>query len=190
MTGFQDLSHAGLFAVATMLAGNPALACEILSTDGAKPAITGPDGSYFAQSDHSFVEGRPVIDIGNGRVGQRLRMAQSCVETEQLVFADCSTGEMVVIDGTISPEQTRTQRDAPPTIFFFDTSVRFLQPPYGPIGLTPTSSVREIATKADAAGFENSLSSEAAFAGYEIGAAFDPFFGCKLFYPDSAGARN
>jgi hypothetical protein len=172
------------------IAGSPAKACEVLSTDGFKPATTGPDGSYFAQSEHSFVEGRPVTDIGNGRVGQRLRMAQDCVETEQLVFADCSTGEIVVIDGTISPEQTRMQRDAPPTIFFFDTSVRYLQPPYGPIGLTPTSSVRAIASEADGAGFKNSFSSEAAFAGYEIREAFDPFFGCKVFYPDSVGAQN
>jgi hypothetical protein len=152
-----------------------------------------PDGS-FEVSDRrnahdqgsgyfSFrsIRGGKAIDIGDGRVGQKLIMDYGCQTSEHLLFAECNTGNALLVAGEEVPDYI---------LGGGYSSIARIQPPYGPIALTARSTVDEVAEIAEANGYSYTrdvMADPMTMARFQ---RYDPFIGCKLFYPDSPGARQ
>ncbi len=169
------------------LAPAAALACEPDypgrdKTD--RPITVWSDGSFEDASDDdgwTNLSGRPVRDIGNGRTGQVIE-EWSCQTFERLLVVDCTTGAAILVQGTSHPDLPPEFQDG------IALSARALQPPYGPLALTPTIAVADIAQLAASQGWgvETDVPAWAAERGPQN--AFDPFLGCEIFYPGSVGA--
>lgn len=170
-------------ALATALLAPAAQACLPPDPDLAedRPLVTYSDGSFEnAASDdvgYSF-SGRPARDVGQGRVGQII-VAATCQASHSLLFVDCTTGSTILVGGVPGgPEEDQ----------YLAASARALQPPYGPLALTGSTTVAEVAAVAAREGWSvvADVPGYAAMNGPRN--AFDPFMGCKVFYPGSVGA--
>ncbi len=174
----------------------PALLALTLLAPAAAQACTAPppgtpdvpitvllDGSFrSAETAQSFGEfrGGPVRDIGGGRVGQILEHT-GCEIDQELLFVDCTAGSAILVEGTLVP---------PGTEGLVAFSTRVLQPPQGPLALTPATTVADVLATAEAQGWrvETDVPAYAARRGPQN--AFDPFLGCEIFYPGSVGAAR
>lgn len=183
-TGTSASAHRALLAALLLLAPATAQACTAPPPGTPDLPITVlSDGSFQnAETAESFgtFSGRPVRDIGGGRVGQVL-ISAACEIDQELLFVDCTAGSAVVVYGKlVSPG-----REGLVTF-----STRALQPPYGPLALTPSTTVAEVLAIAQAEGWgvETDVPAYAAERGPQN--AFDPFMGCEIFYPGSVGAAR
>jgi hypothetical protein len=164
-----------LLGLLTLLALGPAVAqaCEPPDPDRVpvdRPITLYSDGSFIDASDDDdwYVRvAAPARDIGGGRVGQIIRWGY-CDPLEYLLFVDCTTGSAVIVEGS--------------------TSTRALQPPYGPLALTSATTVADVVALSarEGWGVPTDVSEFASALGRRN--RFDPFFGCKIYYPGSAGA--
>ena len=169
------------------------------SKDGPPPAMieVGADCS-FKDVDYSGFEpdgyvadvlkGGPARDRGNGRIGQRL-FSTMCGEFERLLFVDCTTGQATIIDGSVDPALPEDDRG-----YGVPELIKYIQPPYGPIEIGPQSTVDGVTKIAKSAGLsvwavDRILGSEAG-PYRSVDDQYDYTCGCKLFYPDSVGAKN
>lgn len=175
-----------LLLAALLLAPAPAMACEPdypgrVRQD--RPIAVASDGSFRDASDDdgwTDISGRAVRDIGGGRVGQVIE-TWSCETFQRLLVVDCASGEAILVDGLAGVA-------VPEDGFGVQASTRALQPPYGPLALGPSVTVPQIAALAAREGW--SARTDVAAAARELGSrnAWDPFLGCRLFYPGSPGA--
>ena len=141
------------------------------------------DGSFgdaATDDDITDLQGRPVRDIGGGRVGQVIEEHYGCWINQTLLFVDCTTGSAIMVEG--SPDIPEAE-DRPITL-----STTALQPPYGPLALTGATTVAEVQAVAAREGWsvETDVAGFAAERGQQN--RFDHFLGCEIFYPGSVGA--
>ena len=181
-----DACRARGLLLGLLLAALPAAAFACEPPDPARARDDGltvwSDGSFSgAARDDRWMSmtGRPVRDIGGGRIGQIIQSEQ-CGIAEVLLLVDCTTGAAVAIHGIPGPSP-----DGDPAIW---RSARALQAPYGPLALSPSSTVAEVARLARREGWEirDDVPAWAAERGPRN--ALDPFMGCRIFYPGSVGA--
>jgi hypothetical protein len=136
------------------------------------------------------VTGRPVRDIGGGRVGQILEVSEDCGVYQILLFADCTSAEAILVRGLRHPEGGAwwTERSGP-----FDwpimESTQALQTPDGPLALTSDTTVADILALAAQENVDVFVDVAGFVAEIEHHNRFDPFLGCEMFYPDTLGAR-
>lgn len=190
--------------VASLLASSPAsasVACEVEGADYPSDFVTehfahNPDGSfhifaYDIRKDNgrriksengkywvlSYV-GHAVMDIGGGRVAQVVSGLPDsyCPNNERLLFIDCTTSEAILLQGRSKGEGLLT--------------VRQIQPPYGPIGLTKDITVGEVAAIATKHEISFTRDLEVMNANVIKRMRVNPYQGCKIFYPDSPGAKR
>lgn len=169
------------------LCATPAVACE--------PALgEGPDVDHKirvgAQCDYSmatqydrdmYATGRAVVDLGGGKIGQRHEHGHACSAGETLMVVDCTTAEVITIEGVYI-----VNNGAMPTV----QSVTALQKAGGgSISLGPKVTVDGLAKISDAQGYDY-VRGSALYDQVEARNRVDPYCGCKLHYPDSAGARQ
>jgi hypothetical protein len=177
-----------------LLAPAAARACEPIPAPGVytpvdRPIAVQPDGSFWDASrddDWMYRGGKPIVDIGGGRTGQVIGDSLGNCATEQtLLVVDCTTAEAIAVDGL-----PRSLTDAELIAGGVTRSTRLLQPPYGPLALTPDVTVADIATLAAREGW--TMHRDVVAWAEERGPrnAFDPFRGCDLFYPESRGASR
>ncbi|MCX7299744.1 MAG: hypothetical protein NTX73_05075 [Rhodobacterales bacterium] len=162
-------------------------ACE-----GPKPPLFWYDEPITIAADGSFTNGgeifgfdlvgRPVVDIGDGKIGQRLRREGLCRIQEQLLVVDCNTTEIIVVDGRVDPDHSLDLGMGR------STTIDMLYPPYGKIRLTRAITVSDLVQIARSEGYEFETDLLVAFGGGKKKNRYDPFYGCEIFYPDSAGA--
>ena len=178
----------GGLAIALCVA--PAALCACTPIDPNHTVVDTPitvysDGSFKnASADDSvtFLRGNPVRDIGGGRVGQVIETnGGSCGLFQELLFVDCTSGQAIIVNGT----RPAIQPADGPELF---ESTRALQPPEGPLALTAASTVAQVAALATAQGWASTTDLPARIAAMDPQNRYDPFFGCKAFYPDSTGA--
>jgi hypothetical protein len=173
-------------AFGPFLLASAALACE--------PPIKPPkDPRIKTQADCSFTEGQggyfwpmtagPAVKIGAGKFAQKLTSVYDgglCgIELERLLVVDCDAVEDVLFDGRHINEHVES-----------GTEIASIQPPKGPLALTASATLASLKTKATRAGIEfeaNSIAARAAETKRRN--RFNPYCGCKLHYPDSAGAE-
>lgn len=193
----------GMVAMATLALSGPALACEPemldFSKDGPLPALieVGADCS-FEDVDYSGFEpegyvadrlhGAPARDRGNGRIGQRL-FNNMCGEFERLLFVDCTTGQATIIDGSYDPALPEDGRG-----IGVPQLIKYIQPPYGPIEIGPQSTMDGVTKIAKSAGLSvwdvDRILGTGTNPYRSVDDQYDYTCGCKLFYPDSVGAKN
>jgi hypothetical protein len=149
-----------------------------------EPITIAADGSFTKGGDsYGFdLVGRPIVDMGDGRIGQRLRRESACRYDEKLLVVDCNTTEIIVIDGRVDPDNQDSFGMGP------STTIDMLYPPYGKIRLTRSITVSDLVQIARSEGYEFETDLLVAFGGGKKKNRYDPFNGCEIFYPDSAGA--
>ena len=153
-----------------------------------------PDKRIVIQADGSFDDaavddvnlvflGKPIVDLGNDRVGQRIVEGGGCAARETLLVVNCKTLEMIKVFGIY--DNSKTVEIAG----FDDLPIDPILYPQGPIRLSKMD-VPEIASVAQRSGFEFTLDVDGDIQKMKKRNRYNPLFGCKLFYPDSAGAQN
>jgi hypothetical protein len=140
------------------------------------------DGSFVhaeTNLDYSSFSGRPVRDIGGGRVGQVFQYSACEPAAQWLLFVDCTTGSAIMVAGIGGPV-------AEAEGLYMSTTA--LQAPNGPLALTPATTVAEVAAVAAREGLQVETDVPAYAAARGPQNAFNPFYGCRIFYPGSVGA--
>ncbi|WP_147235135.1 hypothetical protein [Ruegeria sp. A3M17] len=135
------------------------------------------DCSFVGGGRDDFLGGEPAQDLGAGRISQVV----SDFGAETAVVSDCETGEQVQVNGFWREAESAACQSSTKV-------VRYLKP-NGSLDLSLGASIKE-------------LSSEIVSLGYSVrqGVTFDDrrarprdypdfFCGCKLYYPDSPGAK-
>jgi hypothetical protein len=188
--GRTVLVLAGFFFVGAI--PSLALACSDAPDPFNNFMVVRKDGSFKNADSEPGMWGRDslrgdaVSDRGNGRVMQVVAQGSACFTIEYLVFVDCSSDEAIALWGHPPPPPGPDEGVIAGLIFF---GVEFIQPPHGPINATGQDTVETLTEQASATGIRYSVR------GGEDG---DDFLwthypwnkGCKMFYPDSKGAKG
>ncbi|WP_282119189.1 hypothetical protein [Ruegeria atlantica] len=179
-----------------------ALACTVTAVNEGWKKLEVETSCAFKNAGHgrhySF-SGEPVVDFGNGRVGQRLISGDLCHSRQNLYFPDCSLGESIIITGKrIGPLKTdgeiETENSGPKTLSAPNStkvSHELTLEPLGPVRISAQTTVTEVLDIATKNNYR------ATFLISEFFQAFAPTThrhldsacGCKLYYPDSPGAK-
>lgn len=138
-----------------------------------------PGSGYFTVNSRS---GGPAINVGNGRVAQKIVTSEICGPSEYLLFVDCGSGESAMIAGAPPPEAEGSDLGG---LF-----IRYIQKPHGPIALYDRTTVAELTATAKANGLELVDDPESVLAGTRKRDRYDYACGCKLYYPESVAARD
>ncbi|WP_420584434.1 hypothetical protein [Ruegeria sp.] len=170
-------------AVAACLVGHCEPTQPIIHFD--KPAKVKKDCSFTDAGDgwSSDFYGGSAANIGGGRVGQRLVLDAACVRSESVMVVDCNTKEFIQIRGVCTPPDPETAG------FLGLYSADLLYPPRGQLKLNSNTRVEDLANLSKRAGYDHWDSSEDFMSRAKRKNRINPFCGCKLYYPDSPGAK-
>jgi hypothetical protein len=177
--------RAALFTALT-LACLPSVttACELAEQPAGwrdEPIRVGADCSY-ENAGHTFyndVTGSAAVKVGNGLIAYEVTQLSNCGYSEHLVVVDCNSGEMIGIEGKAWENGT-----------FGGTRASLLYPPKGAVRLNAKTTIDGLVTLAERKGYTYWLDVEARLAALKKKNRPNPNCGCKLFYPDSAGAQE
>jgi hypothetical protein len=128
-----------------------------------------------------FILGGRAIDIGDGRVGQKITKINGCRRTEYLLFVECLTGSGITIMGEYQSGSGGGDVEM--------LSISTMQSPYGPIALRAATTVDEVDAVAKANDYKYTRDVMADVNKMIRPQRYDPFIGCKIFYPESPGAK-
>lgn len=166
--------------------GSNALACEPAPVhEGQKRLRVAEDCSFKngARNDRFLsYSAEKAVDIGNGRIGQKLRFGTGCGPSERLLFMNCTTGSGVVVWGIGSGD--------PSYDHVFGTSIARIQHPEGPIGLTRETDVKDVVNVAEVSGFHYLVDLKSHFSRSKYHKRIPYACGCNLYYPDTPGAKS
>lgn len=159
-----------------------AAACDVDPLAGTdRPIQIGGDCSFQFAADpdgSQIFEGRPAVNLGGGRVAQRVTTGDACSETERLVMVDCATGEATALLGAYEDTGVGS----------FNNRTRLIQPPHGPVGLTANTTVSDAIAMARSGDVEVVPEFLNTIARLNARNRFNPFCGCALFYPNLPGS--
>jgi hypothetical protein len=168
-----------LLVIGGVFAASQGSACSVAMDDRNSRVEVAEDGSFEQAGEFDWWSGQPVRDVGNGVVAQRQRDG-GCAVTEILLLVDCPTGRAVDVFGAYDP-------DLPELAGFYFRGLDAILAPTGPLTIRRGDSFDQIVRSAQSLDItvEGTLNN---YHGIPSWDRPDPFFGCKLFYPDSAGA--
>lgn len=168
-------------ACAIVAAPQTASACsvtkEVFHLD--KRIISGPDCSFENGGAYDNVTAKAAMDIGGGKVAQTLVSHEFCGAYEDLLVVDCQTRNVVWIEGQSFPDSVSYGGPA-------ETKVAALLRPHGPIRLNEKTTVEGLIEVSSANKLNYVAGLDALFHKVKRKNRYDPFCGCKLFYPDLA----
>ncbi|MEM8850577.1 MAG: hypothetical protein AAGE03_11150 [Pseudomonadota bacterium] len=192
------------------LIGGTAAACVLLPAPPkyfVKPVQTFVDGAFEVEIEggRSYVLGEPVRAVGNGLITQVVRYGIPCPPMpEFLLIVDCKSTEVLRINGVYPREARREMAKAlqaareihgPGAVSFAtpsdpwaSLSVRNLFPPEGPLSITQDTEISMLRAAAEEEGFEVEADLLGRISEMKPSQRYDPFFGCRIFYPESRGA--
>lgn len=136
-----------------------------------------PDGTYPAEN----IEGGPIQDLGNGRIGQKITSGDGCDVYEKLLFVDCNAMEGILMSG-----QSVELWVSGGTY----QSIAEIQYPKGPIGFTKDTTVAKVEAIAKKHDIHVTRELYAHYSYMAEKKRYNPYQGCKIFYPDSPGAKR
>jgi len=183
------LRHIVLGMLSVLIGSSAAVACEPMRPPAIwidKKVKVLADCS-FTQAENRFDEallGAPAVDIGGGKVGQKVEAWAICTKHERLIVVDCQAGEGMFIEGTVDPKNSGDLGGGPARL------ISMIQPPHGPIHLTGDSTIPALAAIAKSAGLDYTTNLAKELGQMEKRNRFNPFCGCRIFYPKSAGATK
>ena len=182
--------QARMTAVALGLACAPGVlsACEIAVYEPGHvvpPITVGADCSFAVPGPvtrYTDITGTAPVNIGGGRIGQRVTRGFGCGYDEEIWIVDCDSAEMIGIAGPQSDDMNFGRRAA------------LLYPPEGALRLSPQTTVPDIAAIAARQGYDHwrdittHLRETFRASHPEIARTGrpDPACGCRVFYPESA----
>ncbi len=171
-------------AFAFVASAGSAFACSLEEdpTWRDQPISVAPNGSFqhAEDSEHLKLSGGMIVDLGGKRVAQRITLTTACGGVfERLLFADCHQAEVVSILGAENLDQPYGWRDE---------LVDLIQIPIGAIDVREITSAAELVSIAYENDYKVSLSVEQQIANMKRRNRYDPFNGCKIYYPESRGA--
>lgn len=145
------------------------------------PTRVARDGS-FAGAGAVYgvsITGGPVVNIGGGRIGQRIEVSGPCDRTETLVFIDCNSLAAIWIGGQPYEGDALTG----------GTDADALYPPEGALQLSAETTIEALAALAAREGYSwgNLTELLPSYARDEVPA---PYSLCRLAYPGSPGATQ
>lgn len=174
-----------IISVALLASSGAASACE--------PYFEGPDRDRRIQvrADCSFENaaerdasayfiGGAAVDLGEGRVAQRLTEGYTCFADQRLMMVDCATSDVVTFEGRPDLE-TEYVAGAGARL------ISLIQPPHGPVALSPGVDIPQAIAMAQSGNIAVSQVLLDDLAAMRPRNRFDPFCGCALFYPDLPG---
>lgn len=178
-------------AVASALSPFAAMACSpgdvpaaLQMIAGDRPIRVRPDCSFTraGQSIADVGRGTAATDVGGGRVSQVVAFGEhTCSIDEYVLVADCGSREAVLIQGGENPDGEGTG---------IIHSADLVLKPRGPINIEKVTSIRRLSELAHQRGFAVVPGVDGFVSAMRKKNRFDPFCGCKLFYPDQAEASQ
>ena len=173
-------------AYALALAAAPAMACEPPLYDPLfrdKPISVAPDCSFTEAGEYpgQFIGASQAQDIGNGLVGQVVTTSQECASMQALLVASCTDGTSMIIDAPVG--NPPVSRGGP-----FDRDIKDLYAPRGKLRLYKDGSLAQLQAQARKYGYEHTTDVNGRMKDWKKKNRYNPFCGCALFYPESAGA--
>lgn len=179
-------------AVVAALAPGAASACEIATyaPGHVVPAPTfAADCSFIIPGPvtlYTDIEGAVPVNIGGGRIGQRITRGFGCGHDEEIWIVDCHSGAEIGIAGPQADDMNQSRR------------ADLLYPPHGALRLTAGVTVPDIAAVAAREGYDHWPDILAHLrAAYSVANPAlarmngpDPACGCRIFYPDSPQANQ
>lgn len=211
------LLSAATFLVSISLSGW-AWGCEQALKYNPKPIQNGEDCSFTDFGATGQWSGRPVRDFGDGKVAQLLVASESCPYQEVLHFVDCNSGESASVYGVYEPSIQRAIDNEEVLMLGGDLMIKYIQPPHGPVSISGKSTEKSVSSAAKKAEYEVSSDilsdfredNQGLLKWFDMGAQydnmysryhryakskraareFDPMCGCKIYYPDSVGAKQ
>ncbi len=184
-----------LLTLVACLTGNAALACSPApANEGWKFKSVYPDSSFdkAGRGKWNSFRGQPVVDLGNGRIGQRLSSGDACRSQQNLFFMDCSSAEGIVIGGQLVGSETIVGADGKKVVSLpigVHESIELIQRPLGPIDLSEQTTVPELQSIVKNHRYRSTTSLDTFFGRTVDQKKVDYTCGCKLYYPDSPGAK-
>lgn len=153
-----------------------------------KPIKVSEDCSFSRAGDGwaDTLSGTKATDNGVGRVGQRW-ISGGCGNYESIVIADCNSREIIRVSGLCTP---RHKDDEGIKLSRFVTSATLLFPPHGELRLNSKTVFGDVVRMSQDNGYKYTTAVSEQIAAMRRRNRIDPFCGCKIFYPDSAGAKQ
>lgn len=138
------------------------------------------DCSFTGGGRHDFLDGEPAFDLGNNRIYQ---VISDWGETETAIVTDCNTREQIQVYGFLV-EPTGSMCDSEQKI------KRYLVPD-GPIDLRFGEDIPALSKQIEQLGYDFNSSIIFLNWGKQKQRDYPDFYcGCKLYYPDLAGAKS
>lgn len=166
----------------------PALACEAPLYDPTwrdTPISVAPDCSFTGADEFP---GQSIVashaqNIGNGLVGQVVTVYVACATVQSLLVAGCTEGEALLIDAPVGN---------PPISFGgpLNREMKDLYPPRGKLRLYKDGSLAQLQQQAKKYGYDHTTDLDGRMKDWKKKNRYNPFCGCALFYPQSAGAAK
>ena len=142
--------------------------------------------------NYEIVRGLPAEDIGNGRIFQILETVRTCGRQETLLFAECNTREAVLVNGAAKGGKQSTDGFVfpMPVAGAYEATVDAILAPNGHVRVGPQATVASVTSDAEREGVVIHRDLNVFLSNMRPRNRFDPLCGCKIYYPDSAGARK
>lgn len=186
--------QARLTAMSIALACMPGalLSCAIATYEPGHvvpPISVGADCSFTVPGPvtiYTDITGAAPVNIGGGRIGQRVTRGFGCGYDEEIWIVDCNSAEMIGIAGPQLADMNDSRR------------ADLLYPPEGALRLSPETTVADIAAVAAREGYDHwrditlhlAETHRASHPEIVRTGRPDPACGCRIFYPDSALASQ
>ncbi len=151
-----------------------------------KPIKIFSDGSFEEAGDTFYggISGKAPVDIGEGKIGQRITDYGFCWAGQRLLVVDCISLETIVIYGRVDPDDPGIEGGSP------SNHLAMLYPPHGKIRLTKSVTIAQLAAISEAEGYQYETDARKTFTAEKKKNTYNPFTGCKVLYPDSPGATQ
>jgi len=161
-----------------------AMACELAEQPAGwrdEPIKVGADCSYenAGASFNNPRSGSAAVKVGNGLIAYEATESNACGYNEHLVVVDCNSGKMIGIEGRGWENGT-----------FGGTRASLLYAPKGGIRLNDKTTLDKLADVSKRRGYTYWTDVAARIGALKPRNRSNPYCGCKLFYPDSAGAQK
>ena len=140
-----------------------------------------PDCSYVNGGYYDGESGEAAIDLGNGRVMQRV-VPPGPMISERVILLDCASGDSLVVHGKADPDRETSCGSS--------FEVRRYEKPDGPLDYgagADLSELERVARRYEVVVYGNA---EAQNDDELLRDRVDYFCGCRLFYPGSPGAAK
>lgn len=148
------------------------------------------DCSFYSGGDNHRFSGDAAVNVGSGRVTQKLVSSGNCPYQEHLVVLNCQSAEHLVIDGILEPEFARSLIADGAISLGGDYKIEFLLPPAGPVKITEKTDINSARRVLKDSGISVNETFFETIGTFKKRNRFDLMCGCKFYYPDSAGAKS